>query len=138
MVHSEAARKGALEEQRAIKVSTYGILFMGTPHQGGSGVHLGELMLNLASIFVTTNDRILQHLERDSELLQQQLGQYAPISGDFITKFAYKTYFTPIVAGRKIMVSIVYILFVSAALRASVAVQWLASALDDEAQRQQR
>lgn len=109
---------------------------MGTPHQGGSGVHLGELMLNLASIFVTTNDRILQHLERDSEWLQQQLGQYAPISGDFITKFAYETYPTPIVAGKKIMVSILYILFVSTAVRASVAAQWVASARDDEALRQ--
>ncbi|WP_375449286.1 hypothetical protein [uncultured Nostoc sp.] len=108
MIHSEGARHGALEEQRSIKVSTYGILFMGTPHQGGNGVHLGELMLNVASIFVTTNNRILQHLERDSEWLQQQLGQYAPISGDFITKFAYETYPTPIAVGEKIMVSILY------------------------------
>ena len=83
-------------------------------------MHLGELMLNLASIFVTTNDRILQHLERDSEWLQQQLGQYAPISGDFVTKFAYKTYPTSIVAGKKIMVSIIYFLFFSAALKASL------------------
>lgn len=76
---------------------------MGTPHQGGSGVHLGELMLNMASIFVKANNRILQDLERDSEWLQQQLGQYAPISGDFVTKFGYETYPTPIVVGNKIM-----------------------------------
>ena len=81
---------------------------MGTPHQGGNGVRLGELMLNLASIFVTTNDRILQHLEKDSEWLQQQLGQYAPISGDFVTKFAYEIYPTPIAVGKTIMVSILY------------------------------
>ena len=110
---------------------------MGTPHQGGSGVHFGELMLNVASIFVTTNDRILQHLERDSEWLQQQLGQYAPISGDFITKFAYETYPTPIVVGKKIMVSILYFLLVSAGLRASVAARFAASAWDDMAWRQQ-
>lgn len=40
---------------------------MGTPHQGGSGVHLGELMLKVASIFVMADDKILKHLERDSE-----------------------------------------------------------------------
>ncbi len=81
---------------------------MGIPHQDGNGVRLGELMLNVASIFVTTNNRILQHLERDAEWLQQQLGQYAPISGDLITKFAYEIYPTPIAVGKTIMVSILY------------------------------
>ncbi len=71
-------------------------------------MRLGELMLNVASIFVTTNDRILQHLERDSECLQQQLGQYAPISGDFITKSAYEIYPTPTAVGKTIMVIILY------------------------------
>ena len=108
MIHSEAAREGALEEHRSIKLSTYGILFMGTPHQGGGGVHFGGLMLNLASIFVTTSNGILQHLERDSEWLQQQLGEYAPISRDFVTKFAYELFPTPIALGREEMVSIVF------------------------------
>ncbi|MCJ1271049.1 hypothetical protein MMC22_010948 [Lobaria immixta] len=104
LIHSDAARQGALEEHRSIKLSTYGILFMGTPHQGGGGVCLGELMLNVASIFMTADDKILKHLERDSEWLQQQLGQYAPISGDFVTKFAYEMFPTPIALGRSITV----------------------------------
>ncbi|SLM34902.1 P-loop containing nucleoside triphosphate hydrolase [Lasallia pustulata] len=104
LIHSEAARRGALEEHRSIKLSTYGILFMGTPHQGGSGVHLGELMLKVASIFVTADDKILKHLERDSEWLQQQLGQYAPISNDFVTKFAYEMFPTRIALGKAIMI----------------------------------
>ncbi|KAA6414181.1 MAG: hypothetical protein FRX48_02543 [Lasallia pustulata] len=104
LIHSEAARRGALEEHRSIKLSTYGILFMGTPHQGGSGVHLGELMLKVASIFVTADDKILKHIERDSEWLQQQLGQYAPISNDFVTKFAYEMFPTRIALGTAIMV----------------------------------
>ena len=91
-----------MEEQRPIKISKYGILFMGTPHQGSSGVRLGELMLNVASMFMTANKRIVQHLERDSEWLQQQLAQYAPISGDFITKFAFEIYPTPIAVGNKL------------------------------------
>lgn len=129
-IHSEATRQGALEEQREIKISTYGMFTYGNPALRWHGVHLGELMLNLASIFVTTNDRIPKNLERDSEWLQQQLGQYAPISGEFITKFAYGTYPTPIIAGKRTMVSNPSILFVSAAL-------WVASARDDEARRTQ-
>ena len=63
-------------------------------------------MLNVASIFITADDKILKHLERDSEWLQQQLGQYAPISGDFVTKFPYEMFPTPIALGRSITVSV--------------------------------
>lgn len=79
---------------------------MGTPHQGGNGVQLGQVMVNLGSILMTTNDKLLQHLERDSEMLQQQAGQYAPISADFVTKFAYETYTTRTALGNKTLVSI--------------------------------
>jgi hypothetical protein len=77
---------------------------MGTPHQGCSGVQLGKLIVNIASVFMAANDRVLKHLERDSEWLQQQLGQYGPISGDFVTKFAFEEYPTPTALGHSIMV----------------------------------
>ncbi|KAF2153440.1 hypothetical protein K461DRAFT_140501 [Myriangium duriaei CBS 260.36] len=104
LIHSDAARKDALAEHRSITLSTIGIIFMGTPHQGGNGVALGTSLTNIASIFVATSDRLLQHLERDSEWLQQQLGQYAPISSSFITKFAFEEYPTKTVLGHSIMV----------------------------------
>ncbi|MCJ1426602.1 hypothetical protein MMC29_004505 [Sticta canariensis] len=105
LVHSDAARQEALEEHRSIKLSTYGIFFMGTPHQGSSsGVHLGVLVRNVVSIFGTANDKITKYLERDSEWIQQQLGQYGPLSKDFVTKFAYETYPTQIAMGKTIMV----------------------------------
>jgi len=78
---------------------------MGTPHHGGNGVALGRLLVNVASVFVAADDRLLRHLERDSEWLQQQLGQYGPISGDFVTKFAFESYETPTVLGHSIRVS---------------------------------
>lgn len=94
-----------MEEHRSIKLSTYGIFFMGTPHQGSDGVNLAEQILKVASIFVRANDKILKHLKRDSEWLQQQLGQYGPISGDFVTKFAYETYPTQMALGKAVVVS---------------------------------
>lgn len=78
---------------------------MGTPHQGGSGVQFSELMVNIASVFMAADDRLLKHLKRDSEWLQQQLGQYGPISRDFVTKFAYEEYATPTALGHSIIVS---------------------------------
>ncbi|KAF5658010.1 tetratricopeptide repeat domain-containing protein [Fusarium heterosporum] len=104
LIHSDAARQGALLEQGSIKLSTYGILFMGTPHQGGNGVQLGHILTNVASVFVATDDRLFKQLERDSEWLLQQLGQYAPLSGEFVTKFAYEEYPTSVALGKKILV----------------------------------
>jgi hypothetical protein len=106
LIHSDAAGRGVLEEHRSIKLLTYGIIFMGTPHQGGSGVALGKLMVNVASVFIAADEGLLQHLERDSKRLQQQqLGQYGPISGDFVTKFAFEEYATPTVLGKSIVVN---------------------------------
>ena len=77
---------------------------MGTPHQGGEGVAWGKRLVNVASIFIKTNDKLLNILERDSEALQQQLGQYTPISSDFETKFAFETKATPLALGQAIIV----------------------------------
>lgn len=75
-IYSNNARERALEQHRPIKLSTYGIIFMGTPHQGGNGFHSGEMMVNMASIFVKADKRIIKNLEQDSEYLQQRLGLY--------------------------------------------------------------
>ena len=79
-------------------------MFMGTPHQGGQGVAWGKRLVNVASIFVKTNDNLLNILERDSEVLQQQLAHYNAISSDFETKFAYETKATPRAFGRTMIV----------------------------------
>jgi hypothetical protein len=79
---------------------------MGTPHQGGNGVAFGKLLANIASVFISADDRLLRHLEQDSEWLQQQLGQFGPISNEFVTKFAYEEYPTPTALGHSIMVSL--------------------------------
>ncbi len=64
--------------------------------------------MNVASVFVAADDRILRHLESGSEWLQQQLDHYSRISGDFVTKFAFEEYKTPIGFGRSIMVHDLY------------------------------
>jgi hypothetical protein len=78
---------------------------MGTPHQGGNGVQLGRILANVASVFMATDDSLFKHFERDSEWLLQQLGQYGPISGEFVTKFAYEEYPTSVAPGKQILVS---------------------------------
>ena len=88
-----------LPDRRHIKISTYGILFMGTPHQGSSGVTWGILAKNLASIFTNTNNEILEHLEMNSEWLEHQQTLFLPISNQFDTIYFYETYPTPLPGG---------------------------------------
>ena len=72
--------------------------------KAAAGVQLGKLLVNVASVFVAADDHLLKHLERDSEWLQQQLGQYNRISSEFVTKFAFEAYETPTVLGHSIIV----------------------------------
>lgn len=93
-----------LEAQKGISLSTFGILFMGTPHAGGGGVTWGRLALNLASIVKHTNVEFLDVLERNSQWLEQQQVHYNSISSRFDTTFFYETYETLIPGGGTIMV----------------------------------
>lgn len=106
LIHCNMAGAQHLDHHRSIKISTCGIIFLGTPHQGGDGVAWGERLLTVASMVVHTNTKILDNLRQGSELLQHQLEQYAPISGDFTTKFAYETCSTPLPIGPALLVSI--------------------------------
>jgi hypothetical protein len=69
LIHSDVAWRGAFEEHRSIEPSTYGVMVMDTTYQGGSGVALGRLMVNVASVFVAANSGLLLHVERDLEWL---------------------------------------------------------------------
>jgi hypothetical protein len=104
LVISNGCNEKHLPEQKAICLSTYGILFMGTPHQGGGGVLLGKLAVNIASIAQHTKKEYLQHLERDSEWLMQQQMLYSPISDNFKTVYFYESYPTRLPGGKSIIV----------------------------------
>jgi hypothetical protein len=91
LICSNLAGKDHIEHYKAISTSTYGILFFGTPHQGGNVVSLGKLVASIASIVLQTNKGLLDHLEKNSQLLEQQLDQYAFIANQFDTKFCYET-----------------------------------------------
>ena len=95
LVHSELARQDHLERLKSIKLSTYGILFLGTPHQGGNGVPLAKRMVKVLSLAVNTSDRALKHIDKESELLKMQISQFNAIGKDFDLKFFYEMYSTP-------------------------------------------
>ncbi|PVF91851.1 hypothetical protein CPB86DRAFT_802509 [Serendipita vermifera] len=52
--------------KRCIRLSTYAILFFGTPHSGANGVDLARWMAKLLSIYRLTDHRMLKHLDYSS------------------------------------------------------------------------
>lgn len=86
-----------------IELSTYGILFFGTPHQGTDGFLREKAPTNIDSLSTYTSDIVLKDLGKDSEWLQQQLCQYTRISKGFVTKFFYETCQTSHEFSRKVV-----------------------------------
>lgn len=89
---------------KAVEISTHGVLFLGTPHQGGERVNMVLLLLHIQSICYKTNNGILSDLRLNSKILQEQLGRYAAISHKYITKFIYEVYPTKLFTGQSIKV----------------------------------
>jgi hypothetical protein len=86
---------------KAIDISTYGIIYLGTPHQGANGVDLATLLLGIQSIYSETNDVVLRDLRSHSPALQQQLAQYSTISSKYDTRFFFEVYETVLFGGLK-------------------------------------
>ena len=105
MIHSNMADVSHNEHLKAIKLSTYGVMFFGTPHQGTESASWGKVVVNVASIFRHTSTAVLEHLEKNSEWLEIQLEQYKSISTEIFTIFCFESYPTPLPAGRSMMVS---------------------------------
>jgi hypothetical protein len=90
LLHAKLA-DNHIEHYKAIFTSTYGILFFGTPHQGGNGVEFGQLVQTIASVAIQTNKGLLDHLKKGSEFLEKSLDEYRFIADKFDTKFCYET-----------------------------------------------
>jgi hypothetical protein len=92
LLHSDMARVDHLEIQKSIKLSTHAALFVATPHQGGEGVHLAEIMRRVFSVASYTNPKLLEQVQRHSAWLQDLQARYNAISRDLETVFFYETY----------------------------------------------
>lgn len=98
------ANKDSLPDRMAVALSSYGIIFLGTPHQGTNSADWGNLILNIKSIIRPTSHTLLQHLQPESEALQLQQTQFGPIGRQFDIKCFYEMYETPVLWGGKKMV----------------------------------
>lgn len=99
------ARTGHLEDQKSMKLSTYAVLFLGTPHQGGQGIELAQVLTKVLSAFSHTNERLLKRMKPNSDWLMDLQKRYNAISQDFKTVFFYETLKMPVPLLGRLLVS---------------------------------
>jgi hypothetical protein len=96
LFQSSIANKDNRPDYKSIELSTYGMILLGTPHQGSDAVDFAIQLLRIKSLYSHTNDKVLKNLRRDSPELQAQLSNFASISSRFDTKFFYEAYETKV------------------------------------------
>jgi hypothetical protein len=85
LILASSATNNHLPNHKWIALSTtYGILFLGTPHQGA------DMLASAKLLSINSNNLWLKHLSSNSEWLNDQLTYYNPISKDFHTIFLYE------------------------------------------------
>jgi hypothetical protein len=98
-----------LPHYRAIKVSTFAVLYFGTPHSGANGVELAQWLTRLCSVFMYTNTKLLKDLSQDSDELEGIQQLYLQASGDIKTIYFYEAYKTSLVLRFSKLVRILFI-----------------------------
>ncbi|KAF4896392.1 hypothetical protein CGCF415_v000834 [Colletotrichum fructicola] len=104
LLNSYMADIDHLEEQKSIELSTYAVMFLGTPHRGSEGARLAKVLTTILSIFSHTNIKPLHQMESDGEWVEELQERYNSISKNFKTVFFYETLAMPIPFGSTIVV----------------------------------
>lgn len=109
LLHADRCREENLAHIRALFVSTYGIVFLGTPHEGSGLAKFGEMIQNIADLAISkrlfeTQSVLLKTLRADSETLDNINFEFIHISQKFETCLVYEDASTKIGAITRRMV----------------------------------
>ena len=88
MAYSASRTGKSVQHLHSIYVSTFGILFLGTPHDGGNKVKLAATSRRIIgalvpSKIVDTEGSLLEVLHEGSEVLQNITDMFVPLMKDF-------------------------------------------------------
>ncbi|KAK4098094.1 hypothetical protein N658DRAFT_488741 [Parathielavia hyrcaniae] len=108
ILYSSDLRDPNLEDLRSVYVSTYGIIFLGTPHTGAGAAAWGGVIQRMADALVPrklfeTESVLLKSLKKDNETLQQINNHFLDVYRDFKIHMAHENQKTDI-KGSKILV----------------------------------
>lgn len=95
LLYSEDVRGPNLEDLRSIYVSTYGIIFLGTPHNGSSVANWGRALHHTLKVslgfMIRSDDTLLKTLMKDSEVLRQINNRFLNIHQRFRIHMVHET-----------------------------------------------
>lgn len=99
LLYSADVRARNQEEYRSIYVSTYAIVFLGTPHTGSDIATLGHMLQHMADAivprkFFETEPVLLKTLKRDNETLQNINSHFLDIYQRFKIHMAHENHKT--------------------------------------------
>lgn len=96
LIHSRATRHSHTERTRSIYVSTYGVLFLGTPHNGSDLAKWGTLLERISSVvlpkkFFDSSPQLVEALKTNNETLQNINRLFIEIIGRFHVYFFHES-----------------------------------------------
>jgi hypothetical protein len=100
LIFSNEAQEPSL---KSIGISTCGVIFFGTPHQGSANSTWGEVLKCVIALSVT-NEKLISSLEEESKELEFLLQRYKALEGQFITHYFYEGKAT-FIGARRIIVN---------------------------------
>ena len=87
-----------------IKIATFGIIFLGTPHRGSPQARLGQIVANVARIAFKTQSNVLESLKSNSNELDTLSEEFSNLHGTLKIVSCYEQKKTKISIFKKLMV----------------------------------
>ncbi|KAJ5132794.1 hypothetical protein N7448_006952 [Penicillium atrosanguineum] len=109
LIYSRSLSSEKTEHLRSVYVSTFGILFLGTPHNGSDIAKWGLLLHNICTAVLPKkvmegSSQLVQALRKDNETLQHINSLFADIMGRFHIYLFHETRSTDMRGTREIIV----------------------------------
>ncbi|CAG7985244.1 unnamed protein product [Penicillium salamii] len=109
LIYSRSLSNEKTEHLRSVYVSTFGILFLGTPHNGSDIAKWGLLLNNICNAvlpkkFLETSPQLVKTLRANNETLQHINSLFVDIMGRFHIYFFHETRSTDVRGTREVIV----------------------------------
>jgi hypothetical protein len=91
LILASACHEEHLLHHKHVELSTTGIIYLGTPHQGSEKSQMMKAILGILSLVAPSNTHVFDALRPFEEFIQFQDPLYRSICNNYITYFCYET-----------------------------------------------